>query len=45
VTILAGIPFGAAFWMIVDEGALPLKATDDLVFGVGRKRRYRMSGY
>jgi putative membrane protein len=24
VTTLAGIPFGAAFWMIVDEGALPL---------------------
>jgi uncharacterized membrane protein YagU involved in acid resistance len=24
VTTLAGIPFGAAFWMVVDEGALPL---------------------
>jgi hypothetical protein len=24
VTALAGIPFGAAFWMLVDEGALPL---------------------
>ncbi len=24
VTTLAGIPFGAAFWMIVDEGSLPL---------------------
>ncbi|MBA2702718.1 MAG: DUF1440 domain-containing protein [Blastocatellia bacterium] len=24
VTTLAGIPFGAAFWMLVDEGALPL---------------------
>jgi putative membrane protein len=24
VTNLAGIPFGAAFWMVVDEGALPL---------------------
>jgi hypothetical protein len=24
VTILAGIPFGAAFCMVVDEGALPL---------------------
>lgn len=24
VTSLAGIPFGAAFWMVVDEGALPL---------------------
>jgi hypothetical protein len=24
VTALAGIPFGAAFWMVVDEGSLPL---------------------
>ena len=24
VTTLAGIPFGAAFWMVVDEAALPL---------------------
>lgn len=24
VTTLAGIPFGAAFWLVVDEGALPL---------------------
>jgi putative membrane protein len=24
VTTFAGIPFGAAFWMVVDEGALPL---------------------
>lgn len=24
VTTLAGIPFGAAFWMVVDEGALSL---------------------
>ena len=24
VTALTGIPFGAAFWMVVDEGALPL---------------------
>lgn len=24
VTALTGIPFGAAFWMIVDEGALPV---------------------
>jgi putative membrane protein len=24
VTTLSGIPFGAAFWMVVDEGALPL---------------------
>jgi Protein of unknown function (DUF1440) len=24
VTTLAGVPFGAAFWMVVDEGALPL---------------------
>jgi uncharacterized membrane protein YagU involved in acid resistance len=24
VTTLAGFPFGAAFWMVVDEGALPL---------------------
>ncbi len=24
VTTLAGIPFGATFWMVVDEGALPL---------------------
>jgi uncharacterized membrane protein YagU involved in acid resistance len=24
VTALAGIPFGAAFWLIVDEGSLPL---------------------
>ena len=24
VTTLAGIPFGTAFWMVVDEGALPL---------------------
>jgi hypothetical protein len=24
LTGLAGIPFGAAFWMVVDEGALPL---------------------
>ena len=24
VTTVAGIPFGAAFWMVVDEGALPL---------------------
>jgi putative membrane protein len=24
LTSLAGIPFGAAFWMVVDEGALPL---------------------
>jgi putative membrane protein len=24
VTALAGIPFGAAFWVAVDEGALPL---------------------
>jgi putative membrane protein len=24
VTTLAGIPFGAVFWMVVDEGALPL---------------------
>ena len=24
VTNLAGLPFGAAFWMVVDEGALPL---------------------
>lgn len=24
VTTLVGIPFGAAFWMVVDEGALPL---------------------
>ncbi len=24
VTTAAGIPFGAAFWLIVDEGALPL---------------------
>jgi uncharacterized membrane protein YagU involved in acid resistance len=24
VTALAGIPFGAAFWLVVDEGALPL---------------------
>jgi uncharacterized membrane protein YagU involved in acid resistance len=24
VTTLAGIPFGAAFWLAVDEGALPL---------------------
>jgi putative membrane protein len=24
VTTLAGIPFGTAFWMIIDEGALPL---------------------
>ena len=24
VTTLAGIPFGAAFWIVVDEGALPL---------------------
>ena len=24
VTNLAGIPFGAAFWLVVDEGALPL---------------------
>ena len=24
VTTLAGIPFGAAFWMVVDEGSLPL---------------------
>src|SRR5437773_11715492 len=24
VTTIAGIPFGAAFWMVVDEGALPL---------------------
>ena len=24
VTALAGIPFGAAFWMVVDEGALSL---------------------
>jgi putative membrane protein len=24
MTTLAGIPFGAAFWMVVDEGALPL---------------------
>jgi hypothetical protein len=23
-TALAGLPFGAAFWMVVDEGALPL---------------------
>jgi uncharacterized membrane protein YagU involved in acid resistance len=24
VTTLAGFPFGVAFWMVVDEGALPL---------------------
>ena len=24
VTTFGGIPFGAAFWMVVDEGALPL---------------------
>jgi len=24
VTALAGIPFGAAFWLVVDEGALPV---------------------
>ena len=24
MTTIAGIPFGAAFWMVVDEGALPL---------------------
>jgi putative membrane protein len=24
VTTLVGIPFGAAFWIVVDEGALPL---------------------
>jgi len=24
VTKLAGIPFGAAFWLVVDEGALPV---------------------
>ena len=24
VTTLTGIPFGAAFWIVVDEGALPL---------------------
>jgi putative membrane protein len=24
VTTLAGIPFGAAFWLVVDEGTLPL---------------------
>jgi uncharacterized membrane protein YagU involved in acid resistance len=24
VTALKGIPFGAAFWMVVDEGTLPL---------------------
>jgi putative membrane protein len=24
VTTLVGIPFGTAFWMVVDEGALPL---------------------
>jgi uncharacterized membrane protein YagU involved in acid resistance len=24
VTTLAGIPFGAAFWLVVDEGSLPL---------------------
>lgn len=24
VTALAGLPFGAAFWLVVDEGALPL---------------------
>jgi uncharacterized membrane protein YagU involved in acid resistance len=24
VTTLAGIPFGASFWLVVDEGALPL---------------------
>lgn len=24
VTALAGIPFGAAFWLVVDEGTLPL---------------------
>jgi uncharacterized membrane protein YagU involved in acid resistance len=24
VTTLGGIPFGAAFWLIVDEGSLPL---------------------
>lgn len=24
VTTLAGVPFGAAFWLVVDEGALPL---------------------
>jgi uncharacterized membrane protein YagU involved in acid resistance len=24
VTTLAGIPFGATFWMVVDEGALPV---------------------
>jgi len=24
VTTLAGLPFGAAFWLVVDEGALPL---------------------
>jgi putative membrane protein len=24
ITTLAGIPFGAAFWLVVDEGTLPL---------------------
>lgn len=23
-TTMAGIPFGAAFWIVVDEGALPM---------------------